>query len=164
MTTVVLGSFLRQYDCLEYAALMAQVALGLEHVIEEGELPTNYRGVFQKAVNFFSNIVRDGSKTPPDAQVSGVSDAAVWFSNLTQCYPEICRDFKTYDELSEIKELLSEIAEDDLRPIIYPVDRLMTLHDFFWALWDAVEQECCSEGIDIDIDFLVFPEASTLVH
>lgn len=158
--------YVGQHQCLRYAALAGQVAVGLDLVINDGVLPAYYQGVFRLAADFCDDIVSGAyneiseREAPYGSQVAEIFEVTTWFQSLIAGHPGIHTGLSTYEDVDDIAHLLEFLASDEAHPRAYPNERIHAVQAFFLALWGAVEQECIKEGVSTDLNFATFHESS----
>ena len=162
--------FVLQHQCLRFAAIAYQAALGLELVLKKKKLPSNYCGVFSQASALCKDIVENlyysqsDSINPHTVQVLNGSDAALWFYSLIRCHPKIYKGLESYEDILSISEVLELFATDPNSRKRSSVASIRAIKGFFSALCDAVTEEFRREGVAGELDFTAFHEVSNSAH
>lgn len=162
--------FVLQHQCLRFAAIAYEAAIGLGFVLEEKELPSFYSGALSEAASLLKDIVENlyytqsDSINPHTVQVSNKSDSALWFYSLIRCHEMIYARMKTYEDILEAGEALEIIANNPSIKLEVDIKGTFEIQSFLFALCDAVTDEFHKEGIVGELDFSSFYEESKLSH
>lgn len=162
--------FVLQHQCLRFAAIAYQAAIGLEYILKKKKMPSCYAGVFSQASELCKDIVENlyytqsDSINPHTVQVLNESDAALWFYSLIRCHPKIYKGLDSYESILEISETLELFATDSNARRRSTVAQIQTIKGFFSALCDAVAEEFHREGIVGEIDFTAFHNVCNWAH
>ncbi|MFA5997681.1 MAG: hypothetical protein WC791_04340 [Candidatus Paceibacterota bacterium] len=163
--------FVLQHQCLRFAAIAYQAAVGLEAILKKRKSTSCYSGAFHEAAKLCRDIVdnlyytESDSINPHTLQVFNKSDTALWFYSLIRCHPKVYKGLETYEDIVAIADGLELFATDVAGARgLYTVAQIRVMKAFFVALCDAVAEEFHKEGVVGKIDFLSFHDGGKLSH